>query len=44
MFREFSAEIPCRSHLLGLALLRTKKCLNPIGHADEKKAPPQEMD
>ena len=44
--REFSAEIPCRSHLWGLAFLRTKKSLNPIGNADEgkKKAPSQEMD
>jgi len=46
MLREFSAEIPCRSHLWGLAFLRTKKSLNPIGNADEgkKKAPSQEMD
>jgi len=34
MLREFSAEIPCRSHLWGLALLRTKKSLNPIGNAE----------
>lgn len=37
MLREFSAEIPCRSHLWGLAFLRTKKSLNPIGNADEGK-------
>jgi len=44
-FLELSAEIPCRSHLWGIALLRTKKSLNPIGNADgKKKAPSQEMD
>ena len=35
--REFSAEIPCRSHPLGLALYRAKKSLYPIGNADEVK-------
>ena len=37
MLREFSAEIPCRSHPLGLALYRAKKSLYPIGNADEVK-------